>query len=44
MGKIVGLTFETDNQTEKFKCPYCDKEYLKIEYLNNHIAKKHPEV
>lgn len=48
MATTIGLTFDEKTklpeETEKFKCPHCEKEYAKIEYLNSHISKKHPEV
>lgn len=28
---------------EKFRCPYCDKEYKSDKSLKDHIKKEHPE-
>lgn len=45
MATTVGLVFEKKGkETEKFKCPHCEKEYAKKEYLESHIFKKHFEV
>ena len=41
MGKIIGLTFESETNT--FPCPYCPKEYKTEEGLAKHMAEKHPE-
>lgn len=48
MSTTIGLQFaakeaEKTDATEKFKCPHCEKEYAKQDYLKNHMAKKHPE-
>lgn len=42
MAKTVGLVFK-EKPKDKFKCPYCEKEYASKDSLDKHIAEKHSD-